>query len=67
LSIIAVQIFVVELLCQDLLVNPGRLLLVGGLCPPLSKQQKRKMLYLENELMIEKERSISIKFISMVH
>jgi hypothetical protein len=37
-SSIAIQLFVVELLCQDLLVNHGCVLLVGGLCPPLSKQ-----------------------------
>jgi len=31
---IAVQLFVVELLCQDLLANHGRLLFIGGLGSP---------------------------------
>jgi len=35
---IAVQLFVVELLCKDLHANPCRILSVGGLCPPLSGQ-----------------------------
>jgi hypothetical protein len=34
----------VELLCKDLLANPCREMLVGGLCPPLSKHFKRKMI-----------------------
>jgi hypothetical protein len=33
------------LLCEDLLANPCRKMLAGGLCPPLSKHFKRKMLW----------------------
>jgi hypothetical protein len=32
------------LLCKDLPANPCREMLAGGLCPPLSKHFKRKML-----------------------
>jgi hypothetical protein len=34
----------VYLLCKDLLANPCREMLAGGLCPPLSKHFKCKML-----------------------
>jgi hypothetical protein len=33
-----------NLLCKDLLANPCREMLAGGLCPPLRKQFKRKLL-----------------------
>jgi hypothetical protein len=33
-----------ELLCKDLFANPCREMLAGGLCPPLSKHFKRKIL-----------------------
>jgi hypothetical protein len=32
-----------ELLCKDLLANPCREMLSGGLCPPPAKHFKRKM------------------------